>query len=206
MSSWIFAPHNLPFAIALCCVAGYALLELIGLLIGFSLADALDGDGIDADGGGFMAWLCGGPLPFVIAASICLAAFAAAGFTTLATYAGGPLSPWLAGPLAAGVAIPAARSINRLAGKWMPKEETSAVGRAELLGLTGVVTLGSATEERAAEIKLRGPKGDTHYVMAFAIGPDLPQGSAVLLVSLHETQLGHYRAVRDTASEELARA
>ena len=60
------------------------------------------------------------------------------------------------------------------------------------LATLGLKVIGTATTDRAAELKVTGPDGRSHYVMAFVIGGNVPQGGEILLQSRDEST-GHYR-------------
>ena len=66
-----------------------------------------------------------------------------------------------------------------------------------LIGWVGVVTIGTATEERAAEVRVTGPDGRPHYVMCRVSGESVTQGGEVLLRS-RDAVSGCFHGVRNT--------
>ena len=68
-----------------------------------------------------------------------------------------------------------------------PKDETTAVTQASLVGCVGVVILGTAKRGSPAQARVKDGYGQQHYVM---VEPDddnaLMQGETVLLISLQD--------------------
>jgi hypothetical protein len=193
---WIFQSDNTIFAIAFCVVLLFALVELAGLLFGASLSDALE-----VEDGGVFGWLNSGSLPFLIQLCVLLSLFSVSGYTTQALayhYIGRALPQSAAVAIAFVSALFVGRVASKLLGKFWPKDESSAVTRDALVGRVGTVTLGTATPERAAEVRVTGPNGDMHYVLTFAVQEPLPQGCQVLLISQHATLAGQYVGIADT--------
>ena len=201
---WLTAPHNAPFTVALTIVVCFALLEVVTLLFGAGLSGIVDQaiDLPDADAGGdagadtgsthhgvvhgFMSWLEVGRLPLLVSLNVLLGSFALSGFAVqqAATAAlGHPLGKLAAAAAALVPAVFLARLGNRAFGRLWPRDETSAVSPEEYVGHVGIVTVGTATPERAAEVKLQLPHGGTHYLMVQARGEELPAGTEVLIVA-----------------------
>jgi hypothetical protein len=183
----------------LICLAEAVMLAVAGAGLGAGLG-AL-GDAVDADGGtdgaadgdstgaaGVMAVLNAGRLPLVVYAALASATFGISGIAlqnlvVAVTGAPLPLLPAVAGALVAGLA--AARGLSRPLGRLLPRTETSAVFRAELVGLAGTVTLGVARAGAPAQVRVRDGHGQRHYVMAEP-GPDaapLRAGTRVVLAA-----------------------
>jgi hypothetical protein len=156
----------------LICLAEAAMLAVAGAGLG-ALGDAVDADaGADTDGSSafsLMAVLNGGRLPLVVYAALASALFGISGIAlqnVVLAATGTPLSllPALAGALVAGLF--AARELSRPLGRLLPRTQTSAVFRHDLVGLTGTVTLGVARAGAPAQVRVRDDHGQRHYVMA----------------------------------------
>ena len=82
------------------------------------------------------------------------------------------------------VTIPVLRVSALALEKIMPNAESSAVGPDSFIGKVATITIGSASQARAAEARLTDPHGQAHYVF---LKPDtgyadMTQGDKVLLV------------------------
>ena len=89
-------------------------------------------------------------------------------------------------------ALPVLKFSNRLLSRILPQDETSAFSPELLIGRVGVVTIGTATADRAAEVRVTGPDGRSHYVMTFVTGAgSVPQGGEILLERRDEAT-GHF--------------
>jgi hypothetical protein len=189
-----FAPESTPFAVALCLVALIALVEVVGLLIGFSASHALDSQIPDVhaevDAGGHfspfiadahglpdahvgplsqvLGWLSVGRVPILVLLIVFLCTFGLVGFLIQAfagTFAGGPLPAALVSIPAFAAALPAVRYAGIGLARVMPKEETDAVSQKTFVGKVAVVTRGEARRGLPAEAKLRDHRGQTHYLL-----------------------------------------
>ena len=213
--SWLLAPHNTVFAAAFVLLLGFALVEAVSLLMGLGLSDFLSDllglpDGMEPSAdtpgeaetgvvGAFLSWLELGKVPVLVSLCVFLAAFSIPGMLlqqSLVTAGPGPLLQPVAGAIAFVAALPILKFANRLLGKIMPHDETSAFAPGLLIGRVGVVTIGTATPGRAAEVKVTGPDGRSHYVMCLVTGEDVPQGGEVLLQS-RDQATGLYHGVRN---------
>jgi hypothetical protein len=207
-----FAPENAPFAVALCLVALIALVEIAGLLLGFSASGAIDSQiDLDADadfdahvsplhvdahapdgvGPGplsqVLSWLCVGRVPILVLLIVFLCAFGLIGFivqTLSAGILGFPLPGLVASIPAVVGAFPATRYAGLGLARVMPKEETEAVSQKEFVGKVALVTRGMARRGLPAEAKLTDLYGQVHYVL---VEPDedgatFSQGAEVLIV------------------------
>lgn len=213
--NWLLAPHNTVFAAAFVVLVCFALLEGISLLMGLGISDFLsdllglpDGSEATPDASGetetgapnpLLAWLEIGKVPVLVSLCSFLGAFSIIGMTLqgILSWTGpGPLVPWAAAVLAFFAALPVLKCSNRLLGRLLPQDETSSFSPNLLIGRVGVVTIGTASAERAAEVKVTGPDGRSHYVMTFASGGSVPQGGEILLARRDEGT-GHYYGVRN---------
>jgi hypothetical protein len=212
--SWLLAPHNTIFATAFVVLICFALLEGISLIMGLGISDYLSdllglSDGSDTAvessseyGGGnpFLSWLEVGKVPVLVSVCAFLAAFSITGMLlqqTLVLLGPGPLLPWIAAAVAFFVALPVLKFSNRLLSRILPKDETSSFDANLLLGRVGVVTIGTATADLAAEVKVTGPDGRSHYVMVFVSGDSVSQGGEVLIEHRAEKN-GYYHGTRNT--------
>ena len=85
---------------------------------------------------------------------------------------------------------------------FIPQEKTLSASADSFVGRLAIITLGTATPEKQAEAKLRGPKGRTHYIQVVADGDGaaFPQGSTVLVAA----RRGHLFAVIPAPAHLLA--
>ncbi|MDB6134995.1 MAG: conserved rane protein of unknown function [Verrucomicrobiales bacterium] len=163
-----------------------------------------DADSGTEAGGGFFAsmfaWLGIGRVPVLVSLCVFLAAFSIGGMTLQQALllSGSPVlvELWAA----AAVFFPALlvmRFLNRLLGRVWPKDETSAFPPEHLVGWVGVVTIGTATEDRAAEVRVTGPDRRPHYVMCRVTGEPVSQGGEVLLLG-RDPATGFFRGRLNT--------
>ena len=209
--SWLLVPHNSVFAAAFVLLLCFALLEGISLILGLGISDFLSDllglpDGADsvpdtsteaASGvvSPLLSWLEIGKVPVLVSLCAFLAAFSITGMLLqqfLVLIGPGPLLPVVAAVVAFFAALPVLKFANRLLARLLPQDETSAFPPDLLIGRVGVVTIGTATAGRAAEVKVTGPDGRCHYVMAFVTGGNVPQSGEILLQS-RDVSTGHYR-------------
>ena len=54
----------------------------------------------------------------------------------------------------------------------IPKDETTAVSDASLVGRVGTIVIGTASAGRPAETRVHDEHGTTHYIMVEPEGPD----------------------------------
>jgi len=138
--------------------------------------------------GQFFGWLNLGRVPFIVSLIAFLFLFSFVGFKLQALIAwfadGHSLPAYAAAPVAFIVSLLPLKWANAILGRILPHDETMAVSRDTYIGRVAVITIGECTYDRAAEVKLRGPLGRTHYVMAIADVEDgsFKQGDTVLIV------------------------
>lgn len=201
MWMWLNAPENTVFAVAWLLMLLLGVLELLSLFVGDSgwldgfLPDSLTEAahpeiGVDAAEGGvvrFLSWLYVGKVPLLMLMVVFLAVFGICGFVlqqSAAALTGGYLKPILAVPAAWFLSLPATRSAAAVLYRIMPKDETTAISEADLLGRVGLVVTGVARKDSPAQVRVRDVHGQQHYVMAATDDDsELPQGTWVLLVS-----------------------
>jgi hypothetical protein len=186
----MFAPELWLFSLAVALLIGVAVAEAVALLIGASPLHWLGGDMPDAPGNipdGPLGWLHFGRLPLLVILVLFLATFALAGFAVQFT-ARGITSVFLPLPAAAAIAgVGAVFGVRVLGGalaRIMPKDETTAVSDASLVGRVGSVVIGTARAGKPAQARVRDQHGTQHYVMVEPEEPDqaLEAGANVLLV------------------------
>lgn len=222
--TWLLAPHNTVFAAAFAMLLCFALLEAISLVMGLGIshylsdllgldhssghvpADAPDAphgpDAPEGDAGAaapLLSWLEVGKVPVLVSVCAFLASFSIGGMIlqqVLVLTGPGPLIQPAAAGIAFFLALPALKYSNRLLGGCWPKDETSSFSPNLLIGRVGVVTIGTASADRPAEVKVTGPDGRPHYVMSFVRGGSVPTGGEVLL-ECRDGVTGTYQGVKN---------
>jgi hypothetical protein len=190
--SSLFSSALWPFALATVVLLGVAAAEALALLIGASAAHWLDGVVTDADhpdgfAGEALGWLHIGKVPLLAILVIFLTTFAVTGFSfqlAAMSMVGHYLPTLLAVGLALVCAVVAVRMLGAALGKVIPRDETTAVPDASLVGRVGTVVIGAARAGRPAQARIHDEHGTVHYVMVEPEGPDesLEAGASVLLV------------------------
>ena len=187
----LLAPDVRPFAVAAAIVIAVAGIELIAVMVGFSLGD-LFGKEIDlhveseSPIAGLLLWVNAGRVPLLIFILLVLGIFSVEGFfiQAIAHNLGIPVPAWIAALAAAAGTIPAARVTSRGIARIIPRDETYAVSDADFVGLVATVTVGPLDQGLPGKVRLKDVFGNWHSVTARA-GPDssaLPVGASVLLV------------------------
>ncbi len=186
----LFEAYNLPFAAALVLMLALLVIQLFGFLdFDLDLDTEADGDAAVAAGpvGGLLTLLGLGRVPLTVWLVVFLMLFAGIGIGIqhLADdLTGAPLERWLAAVLAAGGALPATGLIARPLGRFLPRDETSAVDTATLVGRRAMVTDGVARTGSPARARVKDIHGQDHFVMVEPHEPlaELHAGDAILLV------------------------
>lgn len=202
MISFLLAPQNLPFTVALAVMVAIALMEGVALLVGIgfthvfdSMIPSIDFDGLDipeiTNASGmtkFLGWLRIGRVPVLITLIICLTLFGLTGLI-LQSIVKSMIGTLLPSPVAVVpvflLTLPTLRVAHGVVAKVIPKDETYAVGEDTFIGRIAVITNGTATSDRGAQARLRDEHNRDHYVM---VKPDvesetLTSGTSVLLVT-----------------------
>ena len=188
--SAFFSPELWPFALAASLLIAVAALEALALLIGASPSHWLDGVLADHPEGPVNAplgWLHIGKVPILVVLVIFLTTFTVIGYAAqfAARNSTGHFMPLA---LAAGVAFIAGFFAVRVLGsalsRMIPKDETSAVPDASLVGRIGTIVVGTARSGRPAEARIRDEHGMNQYVMVEPENPSetFESGARVLLV------------------------
>ena len=209
MLQQLVAPGYAPFTIALGLLVGIVAIEGLSMIGGHSAShlfetlfgvDAHDAPEADATHGALgsaLDWLNIGRAPFLALFAAALGIFAACGFIlqSVAASAIAPLPGWVAAVLAVVPTVPATRWLSGAIGKLMPREETYVVAQSDLVGRTGVITLGPARRGVVARMKLQDQHGNWHFpkIEPFAAEDEIPEGALVLVV---EESAGTLRVAR----------
>ncbi len=185
MLEFFLLPENLPFSIALMLMLMIGAVEAIGLGIGAMDLDV--GPEIEGAAPHLLGWLGVGRVPILILLVVILALFGmiGIGIQELASAIwGGPLSPWFAAPAALAGALPLSGIAARGLANIMPQDETTAVGRASLVGRRAEIVVGEARRGSPARGRVNDVHGQPHYVMIEPTGDDevLAAGATALLV------------------------
>lgn len=173
---------NAPFTIALGVMIGLGILEILALLVGFSVFPHTDHDvDLDVDGDGVLGWLGLGQTPLLVTLVLFLTTFGVVG---LGIRLAAPVSPWLASvpSIAAGFMI--TRFVGGAIGAALRKNETTAVAAESLLGGSATIVLGRTHRGHPTQAKLKDAHGQTHYVLVEPLRDEdqFDGGDVVLLV------------------------
>ncbi|MBD5781012.1 DUF1449 family protein [Pelagicoccus sp. NFK12] len=199
----LLAPENGVFLVSLCLFLLIFVIQAVSVVVGmepFGFLDSLLPDvDIDLDSDlnladttpGFidsvMSMLKLGRVPFVFTFILFLFLFSVVGLygqMALFELSGSRLHWFLASGGAFVVTLPLLRFGNGILEKVLPKDETAAISASTFIGRMATIVIGSATHERAAEAKVVGPDGKTHYVNVVADneGKVFTQGDHLLIV------------------------
>jgi len=182
------APESLPFAIAAVMLAVLTGLEIVCLLVGFSLGEIIDKAWPGDHGGvsGLMSWLNIGGVPVLILLMLFLGLFAINGFVlqSIAQFVWSPLPAPLAAVPAFVLALPEVRFFSRLVARIVPRDETYAVDLSDLIGRSGEVTVGPLDQGLPGRVRLKDSHGNWHVLRARAARNEaaIAIGAQVLIV------------------------
>ncbi len=116
----------------------------------------------------FLGWLRVGKVPILILLVIFLTSFGLIGLfmqSFIHNLSGFYLPTLIASAAATTVSLPIMRVTALGLEKIMPKDETSAVSEASLVGRVATITLGTAQKDSPAEAKVTDQHGLSHYIM-----------------------------------------
>lgn len=144
-----------------------------------------------------LAWIKVDNVPFLILFILFLTAFSFVGFSIQILchhLFGFYLHKVIAVPIAFVIGSPISRRLAFWLGKYVLKDDTSAVSTNSFIGSTAVITLGTATHILAAEAKLYDEHGSAHRIQ---VKPDddiesLEEGSEIIIV---KKEGSYYRAI-----------
>lgn len=193
-----------PFMIAACVMGGLVLIEVLSLLFGASISGIMEGlTGTKAldDVGIFsicLGWLNVGKVPLLALLIMILALFSAFGFAiqSIAFTVLSPLPGWTASLVSLALALPATRWLSLAIAKIIPRDETYAMQKGDLIGRTGIISLGPVQKGSVARLKIQDQWGNWHFprVAPAKAGDVIPQGIAVLVVDRSKNELLVIRA------------
>jgi membrane protein implicated in regulation of membrane protease activity len=136
--------------------------------------------------GSFYDWLNAGRVPLLILLMAALGAFSVVGLAIqiVAMHVATPLPTVVAVLLAFLGVIPTTRTVSRVLATFLPRDESYAVDEADLVGRTGIVTLGPVDADSAGRAKVMDAFGNAHFprVLAAREGLVIQQGAKVLVV------------------------
>jgi len=189
--SLLFAPECTPFAIAAAMLAGLTVIEILAMLLGFSISEMIGKPHVpNTDGhegvAGLLSWLNVGGVPILILILMALGFFAMTGFViqAIANALWAPLPALVASIPAIVLAAPMVRSSSRAVARIVPRDETYAVDLSEFVGRTAEVAIGPLDQGLPGRVRLKDAHGNWHSLRARAAKdqPPLAVGARVLLV------------------------
>lgn len=196
----------LPFSLSVALFLFITVVEIILMWIGvggdFGVDLSLDVDvptSPDLGGSWLFDWLGVGRVPYLVSIACFLLSFGMLGlFTqTLQLEVLKTAAPWPFVALGATLlSLPIVRLVNLSLGRIWPRDvESSAVTQESLIGLQGTIILGTATATDPGQIKVRDPKGTTHYGLAICEveSERLGVGDAIMIVGRKQSL---YRIIR----------
>lgn len=184
----LLAPECTPFAVAAVMLIGLTAIEILAMVLGFSLSEFIgkpEGDGNDGIAG-LLSWINVGGVPILILLMLVLGFFAIAGFLIqgLVTALWAPLPAVIATLPAIAITVPTVRASSRAIVRLIPRDESYAVDLSEFIGRTAKVVIGPLDQGLPGQVRLKDAHGNWHTLRAGAAkdqGP-LPVGASVLLV------------------------
>jgi len=167
-----FTTECLPFAISAAMLATLTAIEMLCLLIGFSLGEAIDqASGFEDHGApGLFNWLNAGGVPILVLLLISLGMFAISGFVIQGiAQAVWQLIPAVPASLAAfAISMPAVRISSGFVARIVPRDETYAVELSDFIGRIGEVTVGPLDHGLPGRVKVKDQHGNWHVLRARA--------------------------------------
>lgn len=183
-----FAPECLPFAIAAIMLAALTAIEMLCLLVGFSLGEVIDKAGLDEHNAlaGLLSWLNVGGVPILIFIMLLLALFSMTGFViqSIAYSVWLPLPALVASVPALLLSLPAVRTSSRAVARIVPRDETYVVDLKEFVGRTAEVSVGPLDQGLPGRVRLKDKHGNWHNLRAKAAKgePAITIGTQILIV------------------------
>jgi membrane protein implicated in regulation of membrane protease activity len=183
------APECAPFAIAAMILVGLTAIEILSMLLGFSLSEMISKphfDGHDGFVAGLLSWINLGGVPLLILIMLLLGIFAMSGFAiqTVADIVWTPLPAIVAVLPATLLTIPLVRGSTRTIARLIPRDETYAVDAGDFVGRTAKVTIGPLDQGLPGRVSVKDVYGNWHQLRASAAKGESPLGvgAEVLLV------------------------
>jgi hypothetical protein len=187
----LLAPDVRPFAVAAAIMVALGGIEVLTMLVGFSLGELFGKDiAVEADShtglGGLFLWINAGRLPLLILIILVLGVFAIEGFflQSIAHAVGTAVPVGVAALAAVAGSIPVVRITSRGLARIIPRDETYAVSDADFVGKVALVAVGPLDQGLPGRVRLKDVFGNWHTVSARASpGQEaFPVGASVLLV------------------------
>ncbi|NLE84807.1 MAG: YqiJ family protein [Myxococcales bacterium] len=197
MLDYFLAPENVPFAVVAGLFGLMSVLQIVSFILGLEALSGLDDwlsaelsfdvDHVPTFGEALLSLLGIGKVPAAFSILFFLFGFASVGYGLqwgVATLSGSLWPSWLAGPVAFVFTLPLLRAANGVLAKVVPMDESFAVSENTFVGKLAVVTIGTMTHERSAEVRLEDEHGRHHYVQAVAdaAGETFRAGDEVVIV------------------------
>ena len=143
--------------------------------------------------GTFYDWLNAGRVPLLILLMAGLGAFSVSGLVLqiVASHVAEPLPTLVAALLAFLAVIPTTRAVSRAIARLLPRDESYAIDETDLIGRTGIVTLGPVEAASPGRAKVQDAFGNWHFPRVRSARPDLviQQGVTILVVDRVENAL-----------------
>ncbi|OHV72783.1 OB-fold-containig protein [Ensifer sp. LCM 4579] len=184
----LLAPECAPFAIAAVMLAALTAIEVLCLLLGFSLGEVIDKSGFDDHSAlaGLLSWINLGGVPILVLLMLLLGFFAMIGFVlqSAALALWSPLPAPVAAVPAFILSLPAVRSASHLVARIVPRDESYAVDLSEFIGVLGEVAVGPLDQGLPGRIRAKDRHGNWHSLRAKAAKEEAPIaiGTDVLIV------------------------
>ncbi|WP_265564017.1 OB-fold-containig protein [Sphingomicrobium arenosum] len=186
----MFGGSLFPFAASFAALFLIALMQVVGIGELMGDADAEVDVEAEASGGaiaGLLAFLGLGKLPLLMWLALLLFLFSGIGFSLqliLDEMAGFMLSPLLAVAASLTIALPLTGRLSGAFARILPRDETTAIARAQLVGKRGELDIGTASRGNPARARITDFHGQTHHVMVepHEDGAAIHAGDALLLV------------------------
>lgn len=157
---------------------------------GVDMADGFDGADVpDADGtnAGLFTWIGARDVPILIWLVSFLTMFGLFGLI-LQSVASNLMEAQLTAVLAVAIVFIPALAVTRVIANWvallMPKTETTALRARHLGGYHGIITQGTASRGKPAEVKIKDRHGNVHYLRVEPLNDDdsFAKGADVTLI------------------------
>ena len=187
----LLAPDVRPFAIAAALMAALGGIEVLTMVVGFSVGQLIGADfALEAEHdsaiGGLFLWINAGRLPLLILVILALGEFAIGGFFLqgIAHIAGMAIPVGIAALAVAAASVPVIRFTSRGIAQIIPRDESYAVNDDDFVGKVAEVAIGPLDQGLPGRVRLKDVFGNWHSVPARASADSkpLPVGASVLLV------------------------
>lgn len=197
----LFADQVFPFAVSLCLMLLIALIQVLGMVTGAGISEAIESllpetdMGLEAEPGALeggavasmLGWLHVGRVPVLVLLVVFLTGFGLAGYAVqlvLQNSIGMMLPASLAVIPSFLAAVPVLRVSGTVLARIMPKDETTVLRTSSFIGHVATIVVGHARQDLPAEAKLQDRFGTDHFLRVIPEeGADqINQGAEVLLV------------------------